>query len=117
MRLNRLILLAAVGLAACPSTDEERGARIAIKRLVAAPESKLPHELRRVVALGAFALPDIEQEMHTVPAAGRLRLVEAIRRIKSPESLHLLDFLARWDTDDTVRRRASRAAAAIRTSL
>jgi len=101
-------------LAACPSKDEERSARIAVKRLTASPESKLPQEMERVVALGTFVLPDIEQEMHATPAAGRLRLVEAMRRIRSPEGLALLDFLARWDTDDTVRRRASLAAAAIR---
>lgn len=115
MRLCWLLLIAVV-LPACPSKDEERSARIAVKRLTGAPKSKLPHEMQRVVALGTFALPDIEQEIHETPAAGRLRLVEAIRRIKSPEGLHLLDFLARWDTDDTVRRRASLAAAAIRDS-
>jgi hypothetical protein len=103
-----------MALAACPSKDEERSARIAVKRLTGAPKSKLPQEMQRVVALGAFVLPDIEQEIHATPAAGRLRLVEAVRRIQSPEGLHLLDFLAQWDTDDTVRRRASLAAAAIR---
>ena len=67
-----------------------------------------------MVALGTFVLTDVEQEMHAAPAKGRKRLIEAMRRMNSPESLNLLDFVARWDSDDTVRRRARLAAVAIR---
>jgi hypothetical protein len=107
----------ALVLLGCAAKDEERSSRLAIKRLVAAPEGKLPGELRRVVAMGTYVLPDIEQEMHSAPIQGRLRMVEAMRRINSAESLKLLDFLRRWDSDDTVRRRARLAATAIRATM
>jgi len=99
---------------ACSGQDEEHASRIAARSLVAAPESKAPGEMAKVVALGTFVLPDVEQEMHTAPASGRKRLIEAMRRMDNPRCLTLLDFVARWDADDTVRRRARLAAAAIR---
>lgn len=112
--LRCTLVVCLVVVCGCAGKDEERIARIAIKRLVAAPEGKLSGELRRVVAMGTYVLPDIEQEMHSAPIQGRLRMVEAMRRINSAESLKLLDFLVRWDSDDTVRRRARLAATAIR---
>ena len=94
--------------------DREYEARLAVRRVIAAPVGKLPAEMKRTVAMGEYVLPDIEQAVHASPVAGRLRLVELMRRIGSPKSLPLLDLLARWDTDDAVRRRARQAAAAIR---
>lgn len=101
-------------LQACSGKNEEFASRIAARSLVAAPKNKVPAEMAKVVALGTFVLPDVEQEMHAAPASGRKRLIEAMRRMNSPESLKLLDFVARWDSDDTVRRRARLAAAAVR---
>jgi hypothetical protein len=108
------LLMALVG--SCVSTDEEWACRLAVKRLVAAPERLVEAETRRVVAYGTYALPDIEQELHVAPAKGRLRLLEALRRIGSPESLPLLEFLGRRDTDDAVRERAAQIAAMLRRS-
>lgn len=110
-------LLPGLVIATGCSKDRERHSRLAAKRLVAAPKSKLPAEMKRVVKLGAYVLPDIEQEIHGVSASERRRLVEAMRRIGSAESLHLLDYLGRWDTDDLVKKRAKQAAAAIRRAL
>lgn len=106
-----LLLLLPLVLKGCASDfDREQRSRLRVRSLVAAPERAVEQELDKVVAQGAYALPDIEQEMHAAPAAGRLRLLRALGRIGSREAVPLLRFLARHDTDDAVRRRAGRLA-------
>lgn len=108
-------LIALLLLCACANEiDRERTCRLAVKSLVAAPETKVPGELRRVVKLGRYALPDIEQEIHQAPAASRLRLLDAIERIGEAEAVPLLEFLARYDTVDKVRKRARDVARTLR---
>jgi hypothetical protein len=104
----RVLPLALLVVSACANDlDRERRSRIAVRALVAAPPSKVEEALDRVVALGVYALPDIEQELHAAPAAGRRHLLRAIERINSSEAVPLLRFLARHDTDETVRKRAA----------
>ena len=79
---------------------------MAVRKLIAAPASRVEGALDAVVAFGVYALPDIEQELHAAPAKARLRLLRALERIDSPEAAPLLRFLARHDTDATVRKRA-----------
>lgn len=108
-------MAALVLLAACANDlERERGSRIAARSLVAAPETKVEGELDRMVAFGPYALPDIEQEMHNAPVAGRLRLLRAIERIGSREAVPFLTFLASHDGDKLVRRRAATLARSLR---
>ena len=62
--------------------------------------------IARVARRGVRAIPPIETALHTARPAGRLNLVMALRRIGSPESLPLLEHLARWDSDAAVRKEA-----------
>ena len=114
IRLLLMVLLTASSVLLTTSCgrdlERERLSHLAARSLVAAPDRAVAAELNRVVAVGAFALPDIEQEIHAAPAAGRLRLLRAIERIGSPQAIPLLRFLVRWDTDDAVRREAQRIA-------
>jgi hypothetical protein len=108
-------LLALLLLCSCANEIErERACRLAVKSLVAAPPSKVPGELARVVKHGRYALPDIEQEMHQAPAGSRLRLLDAIERIGDAEAVPLLEFVARHDTEDRVRKRARYVARTLR---
>jgi hypothetical protein len=100
-----LALFASFGPSGCSQDSEWRG-RLAVRRLIKAPESLVFYEMAHVVSYGAWILPDIEQELHLCPAAERLRLIEAIRKIGAKESLAFLQFISRWDTDPTVRKRA-----------
>jgi hypothetical protein len=109
VRLPSLIVLLLLFLqSGCANDlDRERRSRIGVRGLVAAPPNKVEEALDRVVALGAYALPDIEQEFHAAPALGRQRLLRALERIDSRKAVPLLRFLAEHDTDETVRRRAA----------
>ena len=107
--------LALLLLGSCANEiKREQACRLAVKSLVAAPETRVAGELARVVKHGRYALPDIEQEMHQAPLASRLRLLDAIERIGEAEAVPLLDFLARWDTADKVRVRARNVARTLR---
>ena len=109
-----LLLAVLLGSTAGCTDDRERACRLAVKSLVAAPDKHLRTEMAKVVAFGTYALPDIEQEMHGAPIKGRLRLLDAVRRIGSPEAVPLLDFLIRVDTDDAVRKEAQKVARQLR---
>ena len=108
-----LCLPACLGLLSCDA-DRERASHIAVKSLAAAPESKVPGEMQRVLALGRYALPDIEQEIHGASSRGRLRLLEALRRLKDREALPLVDTVARWDVDPGARALAKEVAQELR---
>jgi hypothetical protein len=108
-----LMLTALLGSLAC-TDDRERACHTAVKSLVAAPDKHLKSEMAKVVAFGTYALPDIEQEMHGAPIKGRLRLLDALRRIGSAEAVPLLDFLIRVDTDDAVRKEAGKVVRQLR---
>lgn len=113
VRAERLLLalVAAILLGGCAKDlEREQRSRIAVRSLVAAPDHAVEGELNKVVALGHYALMDIEQVMHAAPVVGRLRLLRAMERIGSPEAIPLLRFLALRDTDDAVRRRAAQLA-------
>jgi hypothetical protein len=115
-RLPVVLLALAALLPACQDTQREKESRMAVKRLVSAPDGKEARELERVVSFGRYTLPDIEQESHAAPSKSRLRLVDAVRRIGSRDALPWLDFLARWDSDEAVRRGAKRAGEDLRSA-
>jgi len=110
-RARYVLLLFCLTLASCVNDlDRERRCRLAVRSLAAAPQRAVESELDKVVAFGSYALPDIEQAMHSAPVAKRLRLLRAIERVQAPEAIPFLRFLARWDTDDAVRRTAKQTA-------
>ena len=100
------LLLTCLAQGCAENLEREQRSRIAVRSLVAAPDRAVEQELDKVVALGHYALTDIEQEMHAAPVTGRLRLLRALERIGSLDAVPFVRFLARWDTDDAVRRRA-----------
>jgi hypothetical protein len=106
--------LSALVLALTPAlacTDaRERPCRIAVKSLGVAPDGKAAGELAKVVAFGHYALPDIEQEFHASTLKGRLRYLDALQRIRSSDSVAFLRTVARWDSDDAVRKGAAELA-------
>ena len=114
MRAVPLLLLLLLPLASACTDRRERPCRIAVKSLAAAPDSRAPGELEKVVAFGHYALPDIEQEFHATSLKGRLRYLDALRRIRSTDSVAFLETVARWDPDDAVRRGAADLARGLR---
>ena len=111
-----LLLLALTGMLPGCAKDVERESqsRLAVRWLIKAPASRVDGALQRVVKVGEYALPDIEQEMHSAPQAGRARLLRALERIGSPRALPFVRFLSHWDTDDAVRRQAKVLVATLR---
>ena len=105
-----LLLLSAVMLVSACTDRRERPCRIAVKSLGVAPDSKAAGELEKVVAFGHYALPDIEQEFHASTLKGRLRYLDALQRIRSSDSVAFLRTVARWDSDDAVRKGAAELA-------
>jgi len=112
MRLFVFLILSAL-LFSC-AQEREDPARQAVKRLVAAPEEKISQEMARVFSFGRYALPDIEEELHSASPTGRLRLIEALRRLGQSEAAPFLDILARWDPDQRVRLQAKEVCARLR---
>jgi len=112
--MGRVILvLLLVFLASC--TDErEQPCRIAVKSLAAAPENRAAGELQKVLAFGHYALPDIEQELHSANAVGRKRLIEALRRLKEKGAIPFLEIVACWDESAEIRSLAKEVAASLR---
>jgi hypothetical protein len=104
-----LAVLLALGLAACSDGDERR-CHLAVKSLVAAPQSKVAGELDKVVAFGRYALVDIEQEYHAASGSGRRRLLDALDRLRLAEAQPFVEQIARGETDPTVREQAARLA-------
>jgi hypothetical protein len=104
-----LIAIIGLGLGAC-TDSRERPCRIAVKSLALAPDNKAAGELVKVVAFGRYALPEIEQEYHYASTKGRLRYLDALRRIKDADAVRFLQVVARWDDDDAVRRTAKQVA-------
>jgi hypothetical protein len=100
-----IALLTVLSVVSC-GKDLERSSRIAVKSLVAAPENKVEQELAKVVALGRYALPDIEQEFHSAPGQGRLRLLEALRQLALPEAVPFVQTIERWEQDEAVKKQA-----------
>jgi hypothetical protein len=101
-RIGGLLLLATL-VAGC-GDQRERRCRLAVKSLVAAPADRAPGELDKVVSFGRYALADIEQEYHAAGPTGRVRLLEALDRLRLPEAQPFLEFAARIETDLQVRR-------------
>ena len=65
------LLITAMGLVvACEGSDERRAER-AVKALVSANAYSEAAAMRKVVSLGRFALPDIEQQLHAADVAAR----------------------------------------------
>jgi len=109
-------LLWFAGLVTGCDDDRERKCQLAVRSLAAAPEAKAAHEMERVIAFGRYALPDIEQEIHTANVRGRERLLEAISRLRLTEALPLTEYVARWDESAQVRARAGLVSARLRSS-
>jgi hypothetical protein len=86
--------------------DRERRCHLAVKSLVAAPADRAAGELEKVVAFGRYALPDVEQEFHAASPTGRRRLLDALDRLRLREAQPFLAFVARWETDQALRRQA-----------
>ena len=74
MRLGKVCVawLVLLLLGGCEARQHEEAARLAVRSLVAAPPEAVKQELRKVVALGRYALPDIEQEFHSFHRGKRL---------------------------------------------
>ena len=108
------LLLLFCCLAAC---DDSRGreyyARMAVKGLATAPADKVRMQMDKVVARGSYVLVDIEQEFHGADTAGRQRLLGALERIKDPQALAFVRYVARWDEDAKVRKEAARVSKAL----
>lgn len=100
-----------------PSCDDSRGqeyyARMAVKGLATAPADKVRMQMGKVVARGSYVLVDIEQEFHGANTAGRQRLLGALKRIKDPQALAFVRYVARWDEDAKVRKEAARVSKAL----
>ena len=92
-------------LCCCEHHDEWR-ARQAVKALASAPELQVPHYMQRVISFGRLALVDIEQVIQGAEPAGRLRLLEALRKIGDPEAIPLARIIARWDANPLVKKEA-----------
>jgi hypothetical protein len=101
----------------CSNIDRETASRRSVKRLLAAPDKHLTQEMNRVVAFGEFVLVDIEQELHSAEVKGRLRLLEALRRIDSHRALPLVQFIARWDNEQQVRTKAKLVSSVLQGSI
>jgi hypothetical protein len=111
----RVLLLSAVLLALAGCTDErEQPCRLAVRSLAAAPEDRAAGELKKVLAFGRYALPDIEQELHAASTTGRKRLIEALRKLREREAIPFLEIVARWDEEPEVRALAREVAASLR---
>ena len=87
MRWWLMLVCLALLSAGCSKTEQERASRLAVKRVLAAPQAKLADEMRHIVAMGSYVLPDVVQEYHTAPPIGRLRLLDVLRRIGDPEAV------------------------------
>ncbi len=112
MRLAPALVLL-LGLGGC-ADEREHPCRIAVKSLAAAPENRASGELEKVLRFGRYALPDIEQELHTASVTGRKRLLEALRRLKEREAIPFLEIVARHDESQEVRALAAEVAASLR---
>ena len=109
-----IVLVAALQAGCVDSTEREQPCRIAVKSLAAAPENRAAGELQKVLRFGRYALPDIEQELQIASVVGRKRLLEALRRLREPESIPFLETVARWDEAKEVRALASEIASDLR---
>lgn len=98
---------------ACERDDDWR-VRIAVKSLASAPELQVPQYMSKVVSFGRLALVDIEQVIQGAEEAGRLRLLEALRKIGDPEAVPLCKIIARWDESKAVRQEAKATVKALK---
>ena len=103
-----LLLTALLLLAPACSNDREFASRAAVKAMLESKDSLVRHHRARLVSMGRFVLPDIEQEYHSTSYKGRLRLLGVLEQINDPESIHLLRHIAKWDHDVVCRRRAKK---------
>lgn len=104
-----LLLLVSFLLPAC-SDNREYASRAAVKSLLESKDSLVRHHRARLVTMGRFVLPDIEQEYQGTTYKGRMRLLDVLERMGDPEALHLVRHIARWDADSVCRERAAEVA-------
>ena len=107
-RPHILVLLAALLLLPACSDNREHASRAAVKALLDSKDSLVRHHRARLVAMGRYVLPDIEQEYQGAPYKGRLRLLDVLERMGDPEAVHLVRHIARWDEEDLCRERAKK---------
>jgi len=110
MRVVAALILALLSPACDPP---EWQCRQVVKQLVEAGPTSVNAAMDRVVEVGPCTIVDIEQSFHGGSLATRLRLLEALRRLGSPEGLPILRFYARWDDEPQVREAAKKAAASL----
>lgn len=110
-----MILLLCPLLLNCTDT-REHDSRMAVKSLIAAPESKVRLAMSKVLTFGSYSLPDVEQEFHSALPEGRLRLLDVIERLGDQSAIPFLEFLSRWEPDSQVRQRAKVIAEALHQS-
>lgn len=79
----------------CSNDKQEQISRTRVEALAKSSSHSHRDALQRVIELGRFALVDIEQAFHSANDDGRLRLLEAIRRIGDPDALPFVQFIAR----------------------
>jgi len=110
MRPLFALLLIAI-LANCEEPREWK-TRVAVQRLAKGPGEQLK-TLERVVKMGSYAITDIEQQMHAANDEGKVRLLNALRRIGDPVAIPLVSHLKKWAADKKVRKEAAYTLAAL----
>lgn len=104
--LPLFVILLPMSSISCENSQEWRS-RQAVRQLIKVDELNASAALNKVVAFGEFALVEIEQEFHGAKTHVKLRLLDAIRRIKSPKARPLLKFIGdNQDEEENIRKRA-----------
>ena len=116
-RFLHMAAVAAAALGTLSACDDSRGpeyySRMAVKGLATAPVNKVRMQMGKVVARGSYVLVDIEQEFHGADVKGRKRLLGALERLKDPQALPFVRYIARWDENPRVRKEAARVSATL----
>lgn len=110
--MTRLLILTLLffSLSACEAKQESR-CRAAAKHLAKARGAAINSARPHLVKFGAFALPDIEEQLSANSTQGRLNMIEALDAIGDREAAPLLRILARWAEDPLVRKSAEETLA------
>ena len=95
------------------SDNREYHSRAAVRALLKSKDSLVRHHRARLVSMGRYVLPDIEQEYQGTTCKGRLRLLDVLERMGDPEALHFLRHVARRDADSVCRKKAKQVIKAL----
>lgn len=82
--------------------------------LISTDETESRAAEEALVAHGAGAVAVVETGLYNAEAPGRRRVIRVLVRIGDPAALPILEHLARFDPDRSVREAARRGAARLR---